>query len=160
MDIIETNLFGRETRLSYHYFIASIPVAEPLMPAFTWHLIVNELINNFKEKSSNVFSEPKRTLHVEWCGFPLKRCTNLQNLHETVIYYSFCSSFFSVFGLPCTTTCDNYMLKKKLQPGFNVDIIQQAASLYDGAPVIEASDEARALRYISFIYLFFLRCFE
>ena len=55
MDIIETNLFGRETRLSYHYFIASIPVAEPLMPAFTWHLIVNELINNFKEKSSNVF---------------------------------------------------------------------------------------------------------
>ncbi|CAH3142481.1 unnamed protein product [Porites lobata] len=64
-----------------------------------------------------------------------------------------------VFGLPCTTTCDNYMLKKKLQPGFNVDIIQQAASLYDGAPVIEASDEARALRYISFIF-FFLRCFE
>ena len=44
------------------------------------------------------------------------------------------------------------MLKKKLQSGFNVDIIQQAASLYDGAPVIEASDEARALRYISFIF--------
>ena len=44
------------------------------------------------------------------------------------------------------------MLKKKLQPGFNVDIIQQAASLYNGAPVIEASDEARALRYISFIF--------
>lgn len=71
------------------------------------------------------------------------------NSHILFFFFFF---FQSVFGLPCSTTCDNYMLKKKLQPGFNVDIIQQAASLYNGAPVIEASDEARALRYISFIF--------
>jgi len=51
-----------------------------------------------------------------------------------------------MFGLPCSTTCDSYMLKEKLQPGFNLPVIKHAAQLYNGAPVIEASDEARALR--------------
>ena len=46
-----------------------------------------------------------------------------------------------MFGLPCSTTCDNYMLKEKLQPGFNIRVIKQASLLYNGAPVIEASDE-------------------
>ena len=78
-----------------------------------------------------------------------KYCTKQDLERETSI------NFFSVSGLPCSTTCDNYMLNKKLQPGFNVDIIQQAAYLYNGAPVIEASDEARALWYISFINFFY-----
>jgi len=38
------------------------------------------------------------------------------------------------------------MLKEKLQPGFNLSVIKHASQLYNGAPVIEASDEARALR--------------
>jgi len=81
----------------------------------------------------------------------LKRLTNLQNLHETVIYYSlYCSFFESVFGLPCSTTCENFMLKKRPQKGFDVDVIQHAAYLYTGEPEIEASDLARALRYSSF----------
>lgn len=61
-------------------------------------------------------------------------------------FFLFFPVFQSVFGLPCSTTCDNYMLKEKLQPGLNLHVIKQASHLYNGAPVIEASDEARALR--------------
>ena len=59
----------------------------------------------------------------------------------------FISFFFlqSMFGLPCSTTCDSYMLKEKLQQGFNLPVIKHASQLYNGGSVIEASDEARAL---------------
>lgn len=52
-----------------------------------------------------------------------------------------------MFGLPCGTTCDNFNMKEKLQPGYNPDVLEQAACLYLDGPVIEASDEARALRF-------------
>ena len=61
-------------------------------------------------------------------------------------YFCLSSILQSMFGLPCSTTCDSYMLKDKLRPGFNLSVINHAAQLYNGAPVIEASDEARALR--------------
>jgi len=51
-----------------------------------------------------------------------------------------------LFGLPCGTTCDNFNKKEALQPGYNSDVLDQAACLYLDGPVIEASDEARALR--------------
>jgi len=35
-----------------------------------------------------------------------------------------------------------------LQPGYNSDVIDQAIELYKGGPVIDASDEARALRFV------------
>ena len=50
-----------------------------------------------------------------------------------------------MFGLPFSTTCDSYMLKEKLQQGFNLPVIKHASQLYNGGSVIEASDEARAL---------------
>jgi len=52
-----------------------------------------------------------------------------------------------LFGLPCSTTCDTFKPYKKLQPGYNADVIQQAVQMYEGRLVIDASDEARALRY-------------
>ena len=51
-----------------------------------------------------------------------------------------------LFGLPCGTTCDKFSKKETLEPGYNSDVLDQAASLYLDGPVIEASDEARALR--------------
>ena len=51
-----------------------------------------------------------------------------------------------LFGLPCSTTCDKFSKKETLEPGYNSDVLDQAASLYLDGPVIEASDEARALR--------------
>ena len=51
------------------------------------------------------------------------------------------------------------MLKKRPQKGFNVDVMQHAAYLYNGEPVIKASEQARALRYSSF-QIFFKPRFE
>ena len=51
-----------------------------------------------------------------------------------------------MFGLPCGTTCDKFRKKETLEPGYNSDMLDQAACLYLDGPVIEASDEARALR--------------
>ena len=117
--------------------------SKTLKVPFIWHFIVKKSISIFlREELKRVFLNQNE--------HSTERFTNLQNLHETVIHYSFPRSLFqSVFGLPCSTTCDNYTLKKRLQPGFNVDVIQHAIHLYNGAPVIEASDEARALRYTS-----------
>ena len=52
-----------------------------------------------------------------------------------------------LFGLPCSTTCDNFKPNNSLYPGCNADVIHQAVQMYEGRPVIDASDEARALRY-------------
>ena len=56
-----------------------------------------------------------------------------------------------LFGLPCSTTCDGFKPHKNLQPGYNPDIIHHAVELYKGGPVIDASDEARALRFVKII---------
>ena len=56
-----------------------------------------------------------------------------------------------LFGLPCSTTCDSFKPHKNLQPGYNPDIIQHAVELYNGRPVVDASDEARALRYVEIV---------
>lgn len=53
-----------------------------------------------------------------------------------------------LFGLPCSTTCDNFKPQKNLQPEYNQDMIDHAVVLYEGGPVIDASDEARALRFV------------
>ena len=53
-----------------------------------------------------------------------------------------------MFGLPCSTTCDEFKPHKNLKPGYNQDIIDHAVELYNGGPVIDASDEARALRFV------------
>ncbi|KAJ7352805.1 hypothetical protein OS493_033867 [Desmophyllum pertusum] len=53
-----------------------------------------------------------------------------------------------IFGLPCSTTCDSYKMCEQLRPGFNHSVVDQAILLYLDEPVIEASDEARALRFL------------
>ena len=53
-------------------------------------------------------------------------------------------------ALPVIITCS----KIKLQLGFNVDVIQLAAYLHNDVPVIEASDEALAIQYISSLFFY------
>jgi len=59
-----------------------------------------------------------------------------------------------LFGLPSSTSCDNFKPNKKLQPGYNSEVITQAVELYKGGPVIDASDEARALRFVQILGIF------
>ena len=53
-----------------------------------------------------------------------------------------------IFGLPSGTTASKQVKSIRLEPGFNIDAIERAISQYEGLPVIECSDEARALRFI------------
>ena len=39
-----------------------------------------------------------------------------------------------MFGLPCSTTCDEFKPHKNLKPGYNQDIIDHAVELYNGGP--------------------------
>lgn len=69
------------------------------------------------------------------------------------IYYCLFNFYHlqNLFGLPCSTTCDSFKPHKNLQPGYNQDIIDHAVVLYEGGPVTDASDEARALRFVKII---------
>ena len=53
-----------------------------------------------------------------------------------------------VFGLPCATTASQRVTTTRLEPGFNLEAIKRATLEFQGFPVIECSDEARALRFI------------
>lgn len=53
-----------------------------------------------------------------------------------------------MFGLPSSTSCDDFKTHRKLQAGYNPEVIDEAVELYKDGPVIDASDEARALRYL------------
>lgn len=53
-----------------------------------------------------------------------------------------------IFGLPCGTTVSERAKCIRIEPGINLDVIERAITEYEGIPVIECSDEARALRFI------------
>ena len=50
--------------------------------------------------------------------------------------------------MPCATTASQRVTTSRLEPGFNSEAIKRAALEFQGFPVIECSDEARALRFI------------
>ena len=53
-----------------------------------------------------------------------------------------------IFGLPSGTTVCQRAKCISMNPGINMDAIERAIVEYEGVPVIECSDEARALRYL------------
>lgn len=53
-----------------------------------------------------------------------------------------------IFGLPSGTTVCQEAKCISMNPGINMDAIERAIVEYEGVPVIECSDEARALRYL------------
>jgi len=53
-----------------------------------------------------------------------------------------------IFGLARETTAAKHSIQLRLDPGLNVDSIDQAALTLKGLPVNEASDGARCLRYL------------
>ena len=53
-----------------------------------------------------------------------------------------------VFGLARQTTESKHSMEERLDPGINFDALSKAAALFKKSPVNEASDGARALRYL------------
>ena len=53
-----------------------------------------------------------------------------------------------IFGLARETTAAKHSIQLRLDPGLNLDSIDQAALTFKGLPVNEASDGARCLRYL------------
>ena len=53
-----------------------------------------------------------------------------------------------VFGLARQTTASKHGVEERLDPGINFDALSKAATLFKNSPVNEASDGARALRYL------------
>ena len=53
-----------------------------------------------------------------------------------------------VFGLARQTTASNHSMEDRLDPGINLDALSKAAVLFKRSPLNEASDGARALRYL------------
>ena len=54
----------------------------------------------------------------------------------------------NIFGLPSGTTVSQRAKCISMNPGINMDAIERAITEYEGVPVIECSDEARALRFL------------
>ena len=57
-----------------------------------------------------------------------------------------------MFGLPSSTSCNDFKTHRKLQPGYNPEVIDEAVKLYKDGSVVDASDEARALRVVKTLY--------
>ena len=53
-----------------------------------------------------------------------------------------------VFGLARQTTASKHSMEERLDPGINFDALSKAGVLFKKSPVNEASDGARALRYL------------
>ena len=58
------------------------------------------------------------------------------------------SMLAEVFGLARQTTASNHTAADHLEPGINLEALAKAAVLFKKSPVNEASDGARALRYL------------
>uniref|UniRef100_A0A7M5V3V3 Ubiquitin-like protease family profile domain-containing protein n=2 Tax=Clytia hemisphaerica TaxID=252671 RepID=A0A7M5V3V3_9CNID len=59
------------------------------------------------------------------------------------------SDLKDLFCLPSKTCVQQHSKENKLHVGLNEDVFDKAVDLYCGGPVIEASDEARTLRFLS-----------
>lgn len=57
-----------------------------------------------------------------------------------------CDSLQNIFGLPAASTVNEHENDLAIHIGINERMIEQAIELYDGALVVEASDEARVIR--------------
>ena len=55
----------------------------------------------------------------------------------------------NLFGLPGKTTALAHSSSAKLKLGFNSSVFETGPEFYAGGPVVDATDEARALRYLS-----------
>ena len=73
---------------------------------------------------------------------------DLSALHKNRLGLKNYALLADIFGLPSGTTASKQVKSIRLEPGFNIDAIERAISQYEGLPVIECSDEARALRFI------------
>ena len=73
---------------------------------------------------------------------------DLSALHKNRLGLKNYALLADIFGLPSGTTASKQAKSIRLEPGFNIDAIERAISQYEGLPVIECSDEARALRFI------------
>ena len=96
--------------------------------------VLKNLIGKMKSKGNHRYT----SLILDISGLHLRRLgqTNYSLLQNLI-------------GLCGKTTAKAHSSHERLEIGLNKKVIEAASELYDNGPVIECSDEARSLRYIS-----------
>ncbi len=73
---------------------------------------------------------------------------DISTLHKNRLGERNYSILADIFGLCGKTTASSHGGSEKLYPGLNEAALEKACDVYSDMPVIECSDEARALRYL------------
>ena len=73
---------------------------------------------------------------------------DISTLHKNRLGERNYSILADIFGLCGKTTASSHGRSEKLFPGLNEAALEKACNVYSDMPVIECSDEARALRYL------------
>lgn len=73
---------------------------------------------------------------------------DLSARHKNRLDLKYYALLADIFGLPSGTTVSQRAKCISMNPGINMDAIERAITEYEGVPVIDCSDEARALRFL------------
>ena len=96
--------------------------------------IIRNLVGKLKSKNNHKYVDIMKDISA---------------MHKNKLGTQNYSILADVFGLASPSTCDMHVKTElKLKPGVNYDVIEKSVAVYQSKPVIECSDEARALCFI------------
>lgn len=95
--------------------------------------VIRNLVSKLKSKNNTKYVEIIKDLSA---------------MHKNRLSLKYYALLADIFGLPSGTTVSQRAKCISMNPGINMDAIERAITEYEGVPVIECSDEARALRFL------------
>ena len=95
--------------------------------------VIRNLVSKLKSKNNTKYVEIIKDLSA---------------MHKNRLGLKYYALLADIFGLPSGTTVFQRAKCISMNPGINMDAIERAITEYEGVPVIECSNEARAFRFL------------